>query len=186
MITSRRERRLWVWVVVTVAAIYATLGLARTVTGTLRDRDLLDAAFVAATLLIAVAVVALGLRLRPGVAEIAVVGAVAAVYVLVLVRMALPEERTHLVEYGVVAVLILEALRERQRHGRRVPAAPLLAFGAASLLGVVDELIQAVVPSRVFDPVDMFVNAVAAGLAVVVSATLSWGRRRRTAGSVGS
>ncbi len=101
---------------------------------------------------------------------------VAAVYILALVRLAVPEARTHLVEYGVVAAFVYEALRERRSHGRRVPAPALLAVGAASLIGLVDEGIQAVLPFRVFDPVDIMVNCVAAAMAVAASMALSWAR----------
>lgn len=175
--TSSRERRLWISVLVVVAAIWSTLGLAQTVTGALRNRGLLDAAFAAGALAIAGAIVVLGLRARPRAAEAAAALGVAAVFGLAFVRMAIPEERTHLVEYGVVAILILEALRERRAHGRRVPAPALAAFGASALLGVVDELIQLAIPSRVFDPVDILVNVAAAAMAVVAGAVL--GRARR-------
>ena len=40
MLTSTRERRLWVWAAVVVTGIYSTLGLARTMAGVLREADL--------------------------------------------------------------------------------------------------------------------------------------------------
>ena len=63
----------------------------------------------------------LALRTRPGGAEIGVALGVAAVYLMVFLRMGIPEERTHLIEYRVVAVFICEALAERASQGRRVP-----------------------------------------------------------------
>ena len=56
-------------------------------------------------------------------------------------------------EYGVVAVFVYEALTERASRGRRVPVPALLAALATSLLGVLDECIQAFLPSRVLDPI---------------------------------
>ena len=88
-----------------------------------------------------------------------------------------PEERSHLIEYGVVAVFIYEALAERASQGRRVPALPLLAVLATAALGVVDECIQIFVPNRVFDPMDMLFNLLAATMAVGASVALSWARR---------
>jgi hypothetical protein len=70
--TSDRERRLWLWTLAVVVAIYSTLGLARTLTGVLRERDLLDASFVLGMLLFAAAIVMQGLKKRPGGAEIGV------------------------------------------------------------------------------------------------------------------
>lgn len=79
--------------------------------------------------------------------------------------MAIPAaERTHLIEYGVVAVLIYEAHRERSSHGRRVPAPALLAVGATALVGILDECIQAFLPNCVFDLRDILFNILAAAL----------------------
>lgn len=177
--SSARERRLWAWTAAVVVAIYSTLGLARTLADELRARELLDGAFVLALVLIIAAVVVQAVRSRPGVAEVGVMLGVAATYLLVVVRMALPEERTHLIEYGVVALLAHEALTERASQGRWAPRPALLAVGIAGMIGVVDELIQLALPSRVFDPVDMGFNLLAAGLAVAASVALRRVRGRR-------
>lgn len=178
LFSSRRERRLWIWTLLVVAAIYSTLGLATAWAGLLQDSGLLSFFFVGAGLLIGSAVVTRGLQVRPGGLEIAVALGVAAVYGLVFVRMALETERSHLIEYGVVALLIYEALTERASQGRRVPAPAVLAFLLAVVVGVVDEGIQAIIPVRVFDPVDILFNALAAFMAVAASAALAWARRR--------
>ena len=91
--------------------------------------------------------------------------------------MALPEERTHLVEYGVVAAFMHEALTERTDGERRVLAA-LLALLGATLAGALDECIQLFLPNRVFDPQDLFFNFSAAAMAVAASAAMGWARRR--------
>ena len=183
MFTSDRERRLWTWTLVVVVAIYSTLGLARTLAGTLREEGLLVAAFVLGMVLVAATAAALGLRRKPGAAEIGVALGVAAAYFMVFVRMALPEERTHLIEYGVVALFIHEALKERARQERGVPVTPLIAILGASAVGVIDECIQAFIPSRVFDPEDILFNVLAAMMAVVSSVALSWARGRRRVGN---
>ena len=112
--------------------------------------------------------------------RLAVALGVVAAYLLVFVRMSIPTERSHLIEYGVVALFIHEALTERASHGRRVPAPTLLAVLAATLIGVVDECIQLVLPSRVFDPIDMLFNLLAAVMAVTASSALGWARKRST------
>ena len=119
-----------------------------------------------------------GLTTRPGGAEIGVALGVVAVYLLLFIRMtATAAERTHLMEYGVVAVFVYEALMERASQGRRVPVPALLAALATSLLGVLDECIQAVLPNRVFDPIDILFNVLAAVMAVVAMMALGWARR---------
>lgn len=180
-LTSARERRLWAWTLAVVVAIYSTLGLARTLNPVLGFLNLGVGLFLVCCLLVVATALAQGLRLRPGGLEIAVALGVVAAYLLVFVRMSIPTERSHLIEYGVVALFIHEALMERARHGGRVPAPTLLAVLAATLIGVVDECIQLVLPSRVFDPIDMLFNLLAAVMAVTASAALSWARRCRIA-----
>ena len=94
--------------------------------------------------------------------------------------MSIPTERSHLIEYGVVALFIHEALTERASHGRRVPAPALLAVLATTLVGVIDECIQLLIPRRVFDPLDMLFNLLAAIMAVAASSALRWARRWNT------
>lgn len=179
MFTSRRERVYWLWALAVVVAIYSTLGLARTLAGVLRDRGLLDVIFILSFLAVGVAVVLIASRARPGMAEIGVGLGVAAVYLMIFVRMSIPEERTHLFEYGLVAVLIYQALVERRRNGRSVRAPALSAVVATAILGWLDEGIQSLLPNRVYDLVDVGFNALAGLIAVFAVAALTWARRRR-------
>ena len=174
--SSARERRLWSWTLVVVVAIYSTLGLASTLVGRLVSSGLFSQTFIAAFLLIGVAILTQGLKVRPGGFEIGVGFGVAAVYLMVFARLGIPE-RSHLFEYGVVAVFIHEALTERASQGRRVPVPALLAFLATSLIGAADECIQAILPSRVFEWVDILSNVVAALMATIASVVLGWARR---------
>ena len=181
LFSSKRERRLWLWVLVVMAAIYATLGLAQTLAQALEERGLLDISiglFLLCMFLVGVTVLTQGLRVRPGGAEVAVVIGVATAYLLVLTRMTVPTERSHLIEYSIVGVLIYEALTERKSQGRRVPLPPVLAVLATVALGALDEGIQWLVPNRVFDPVDILFNTLAGTMAVGASAALTWARRR--------
>ena len=174
---------MWLWTLLVVAAIYSTLAVTRVLTDALRARGLLGEAFVVGLLLVVAAIVAQGLKARPRGIEIGIALGVAAVYLLVFVRMALPEERTHLVEYGVVALLIHEALRERSKQGRHVPVPAVLAVAIASVAGLLGEGIQAWLPGRIFDPRDILFNALAAVMAVTASSAIGWSRGLGTPGS---
>ena len=177
--TSDRERRFWLWALAVMVAIYATLGTTGLLAAALRDRGLLEASFVLGLLLAGATIVTQGLKTRPGGAEIGVALGVAVAYFMVLFRMATPEERTHLFEYGVVAVFIHEALTERARNGRRVRAPAVLAWGVTAVLGWLDEGIQGILPNRVYDIRDVGFNAFAALLAIAASLVLAWAQRRR-------
>ncbi len=179
LFSSTRERNLWLWALAAVVAIYSTLGLARTLVGMV-DRELVDATFMFSFSVMIVAIVLQALKARPRGAEIGVVMGVVAVYVMVFLRMLIPEHRSHLIEYTVVALLVYEALTERVSNGGGIRRPALLAVSIATLAGLVDECIQLLLPSRVFDPIDMLFNALAALMAVVASATMGWVRRRRT------
>jgi hypothetical protein len=85
-----------------------------------------------------------------------------------------PEERTHLIEYSLVAILIYQALLERARNGRHVPYPAVLAFAATAVLGIIDEAIQWVLPNRVFDPIDIGFYTLATMMAIVGSLALIW------------
>lgn len=175
---SDRERWLWLWAGTLLVTIYATLGPAQQLAAHLRERNLLGVAATLVLLLAAGAVLAHWSRRPPGRREAGVAVAIAIAYLMVAARMVTPEARTHLIEYGVVALLIHQALRERVRHGRHVPAPAAVAIGAGAALGLLDETIQSLLPNRRYDIVDVGFNALAAVMAVTASALLSYARKR--------
>lgn len=176
---STRERRLWLLSALVIGGIYTTAGVARSASTFLRDAGILESTFAAGALLVLVAVVIHAFTRGAGGPEFAAILGVAAVYVLVLVRMEIPEERTHLVEFGVVAVLLLEALTERALHGGRVPVPAVTAITATVVVGAIDEGIQWLIPNRVFDVRDVAFNALAGAMAVSSVLAVRWVRRRR-------
>ena len=178
--TSKREKRLWIWVLVIIIGIYSLIFIGKPLSGYLRDRAMLSNAFWIAIYLTLATVLWNGWKRKIGRWEIGVWLGVVAVYLLVLLRMAVPEERSHLIEYGVLAIFMHEALKERNRQGKSVKRPGLIAFLAASLIGLFDELIQLLIPARVFDPVDIFFNTFASFLAITASTALSWARRKLT------
>lgn len=178
LFSSDRERRLWSWVLIVVAAIWSTLGLAGTLVERLGARDQLDTAFVISFVVVLAAIAAGALQRRPGRRETWVALGIAAVYGMVVIRMGIPpQERTHLFEYGLVAVLIHQALCERRRSGRRVPVPAAAAVAINAVVGWVDEGIQAFLPNRVYDIRDVGFNALAGLMTIVASLVLARVRR---------
>lgn len=182
--TSPHERRLWAWTLMALLAIYSTLAPAAALAGALRERNLLRLTTGIVLVAVVAAMAVPWIRRRPGRREIGAAIGIAAVYVTTLIRMPVPEARSHLFEYGVVAMLIFHALMERRRNGRTVPLPPLIAVLATTLLGWVDELIQAVLPSRRYDLMDVAFNGIAAAMAVGATVFLMWARQSDVLGRI--
>ncbi len=113
LFASDREQRLWTWTLVVVIGIYSTLGLASLLARLLYKQSVTAAIFVTCMLLIGLSILTQGLKARPGSIEIGVGLGTATAYLLLFFRLTLPE-RSHLMEYGIVAVFIYEALTERK------------------------------------------------------------------------
>jgi hypothetical protein len=177
LFTSDRERRLWLWTLAVMVAIYSTLGPAPGLANALRERNLLAVSFTLVLLLVVLVIITLWVKKRPGWSEIGVALGVAFAYLMVGIRIDSWEERTHLIEYGIVAALIHQALLERVRNGRRVPAPAALAVAVTALFGLLDEGIQLLLPNRVFDVRDVFFNALAGFM--VIAARLAIGPQQR-------
>jgi VanZ family protein len=177
--TSPLQRRLWTWATLILLAIYTTLGSAGTIAAFLRVRGLLNLALGAAILALVVVISYGWVRQRPGLAEVLIALGVLAAYLWTAFRIiAAREERTHLIEYSLVAVLIFRALQERRRNGKDIPRPAALAFGVTALLGWMDEGIQFLLPNRIYDWRDVLFNLLAPGWLLVQC----WRFPGRTAG----
>ena len=178
--SSDRERRLWMWALAVVVAIYATADLARTLADALRESGLLELTptmFSAGMLLIGVMILVQGLRERSRGVEVGFALGVAAIAVIGFARGIAAAERSHLIEYAVLALIVHEALVERTAHGKRVPVPAVLAIALTTAVGVVDECIQFFLPSRTFDWFDIGFDLLASVLAVGSSVSIRWGRQ---------
>ena len=76
----------------------------------------------------------------------------------------------HLIEYAILSVLLLRALRQHLMGARSI------AFGLAALCAVLDELHQSFVPSRTGSPWDVLTDCLGAILGLVIYVRMT--RRR--------
>ena len=171
--TSHRERRLWISTIVVMIAIYSTMGPVGGLVTELRTRNLLRLTMALILILVLGILAWRWLRSRPDWDEVGVVLGITAVYLIAWVRIPIPEERTHLIEYGLVALLLHQILLERQRNGRLVPLPAVTAILLTALLGLLDELVQAMLPYRVYDIRDVGFNALAGLMAIGASLAIS-------------
>jgi VanZ family protein len=151
--------------------IWATLGVVRTITNFLRDHGLLRVSVVAAFAIAGTAGLWLILRNAGNrswrmVLALLLVGLA---YAAVIVPMKSPEEKIHFIEYGGVAVLAHAGSPRNWSRWRRFIVCALFVAAA----GWIDEGIQALLPSRVYDLRDVAFNATAGLMALGAVAIFS-------------
>ncbi|MBP9824308.1 MAG: VanZ family protein [Thermoanaerobaculia bacterium] len=162
--------RTWVLVGIYVAVLFASVPFARDIVVGLREQHLLG---TSVTLLYFAAVVGLvyhvvfDVRLSDRIAFLALV-LLALVTGSLVLGLAVPEERIHFLQYGLLALLCRRALAWHFEPRGQV----LGAVALASVAGVLDEVLQGVTPDRVCDARDMMINSVAAFLAIVAEEAL--------------
>jgi VanZ family protein len=86
------------------------------------------------------------------------------IYVYIFKQLNLPEERIHFLEYGVMGYLSLRTLT----HTFSPPSLYLWAVSLTILLGWIDEGIQGLLPNRVYDIRDVFMNGLAGVLGILI------------------
>ncbi len=173
---SSREKSYWLFAAIAYALILISLSFGIAFQRLLWDPAIQIVLFLMGMLLTAVTILVYGLKIRPSKTELVVWLGFATVGILVIFRLGAPE-RSHLMEYGILAIFIYKALSERHAaKGLIFPA--LLAFILTSILGALDEGIQFFMPNRVFDLEDILFNSLAALLAIGGSTILGWLRHK--------
>ena len=174
--TSSREKHLWLWAFLVFAAIFSTLFIGQPLAILFKNQDIQAAVFLLVMVLVGATMLVHGIKTKPGKIEITILLGIIAVYIMFFLRLGLPE-RSHLMEYSVLAIFIHKAITERVRQGIKIRMPALLAFVATFLIGVFDECIQIILPNRVFDPTDIMFNGIAAAMAIGSSVVLTWARK---------
>lgn len=174
---SKREKRLWIGVFIVIIGIMVVLVFGRPLAGMLREHGMLANFFWLAIILVLSTILWHSVKTVPSKSEIGLWIGITAIYLLMFLRMASPEERSHLIEYSVLAIFVHEALKERKRSGGKLNRPAWLALGITIVVGLLDECIQILMPNRVFDWFDILFNTLAASLAIGCSESFSWLRK---------
>ena len=85
-------------------------------------------------------------------------------------HIALPIERVHIIEYGVLSIMLLRIFRRYTNF----PSAIVQALFLASLAGAIDESIQHFLPNRVFTISDIYLNIAGAVAGIVYYGAYRW------------
>ena len=173
--TSKRERKLWIWALVILIAIYATLFFGGQLINFMIEKRIIEQSTFYLFLVLVASFIISGWKSSDRKLAYWIYAGVIAVYGMAMLRMDLTvAERSHMFEYGLLAILVYEALRERKRNGAKGKAPALMAILGVGTIGLLDECIQYFLPYRVFDFVDIGFNYLAATFGVLTNVGVSW------------
>ncbi|WP_445381206.1 VanZ family protein [Robiginitalea sp. IMCC43444] len=161
--TTSREKKSWLLALLVYGTILSTLFIGTPLSKLLRNQDTQVILFLSGMVLIAISIGLHSFSKRPAKMELTVFFGIVAVYIMFFFRLGAPE-RSHLIEYSVLAICIHMAMQERIKS--RTWVAGIIAFGITFFLGALDEIIQLFIPERVFDFQDIAFNGLAAALAI--------------------
>ena len=178
LFTSKLEKLLWLVATLVLVVIFLTLFIGSPLLDLLSNQNIQGAIFLMGMILIAALIFYHGLKSTSLNKMTGVYIGLIAVYLMLFLRLGLPE-RTHLIEYSVLAIFIYQALNERIKNSKTSIKPALLAAVIACLIGVIDELIQLFIPERVFDFEDILFNCFAVVAAIGSSVFLQWARTKR-------
>ena len=169
-ITSKKERKLWISVLVVLIAIYASLFLGGQFIDLMIERRRIEQSTFYLFILLILAFIVSGWKSSGKRLEYWIYAGMIAVYGMTLFRMDITTaERSHMFEYGLLSILIYEALIERRLNGENVKIPVLTSIFGAGTIGLLDEYIQNFISYRVFDIIDIGFNYLASAFGVITS-----------------
>lgn len=165
LFSSKREKRLWLYALICWIMILSLLFLGQPLLKLFSDQNIQAGFFIFGMILVTLATLIHAFQQNSQKLSLILWLSILTICSMFLLRLGLAE-RSHLIEYSILAILIHEALLEKQKKEDSRWRTPLIAIGLTSTLGVIDESLQLLVPHRFFDINDVFFNSFAAIFAV--------------------
>ena len=162
---SKNEKLYWIGCLAVLLTILTSLFLPHSAQLYFLSQDVQAILFVSGMFLVTVSVLRYGTRNTKDHLKTALILCGTTILLMVIFRLGAPE-RSHLMEYTILTLLIHLALTERYKTALNNLKVGLKAFVIASLIGLIDELIQLIIPERTFDKYDIIFNILAALFAV--------------------
>ena len=175
--TSSRERIIWIFSIIILTGIFLSLIIGRPLLELFKNQDLQAGIFLLGMIFIGTCIILYGIISKPKIIELLLVIGIITVYLLLFLRLGLPE-RSHLIEYSALCLTIHQALLERKKQGKQITYIGFWAFAITSLIGLIDEIIQIFIPNRVFDINDILFNCLTAFMAIGVSMSIQYFRQK--------
>jgi hypothetical protein len=174
---TSREKRFWLYAFIVVVAIYSTLIFGKPLENILRHQGVQAGFFFFVMALIGLTVIIHGMSPKHNKTEIVIWIGIAAVSIMLFLRLGIAE-RSHMMEYSILAIFIHKALLERGTYFKSILIPALVAFLITFLIGLFDEGTQLFLPSRIFDPIDILFNSLAAFFAIGSSMLLYFVKKK--------
>jgi VanZ family protein len=139
-----------------VGCIYATLPVMRPILNFLKENlgEAFSPSVYVFLFLIALGIIVLFFTQGKGWKSSVVLFGILGVTAFTLPTIKYPEERVHFVEYAVLGIMLYFALRETFQGRKLLVCIPVIVF----LVGLGDELIQGILPNRVYQFTDVLLN----------------------------
>lgn len=184
LFTSKKERLLWLTTFFVVVGIFSTIGLAGQFADFFIRQELFGLLFILGFILTGSIIVTFGLRNKSRPIEWLLYLVVFLILIMIFARSGVSlVERTHLFEYGIVSVLLFNAMLERNSS---ILKASIYAFLMTTLLGSIDEVIQYYLPVRVFDWLDIVRNISAGLIGIFVNSLFLLMRKKLSSSRIDS
>lgn len=156
----------WLWVALCILSIFLIVPIARSVRNFVEKHSSVDVFGYSVICVVCIAFLIgfylfwfrLKIRALPNYLWLAVTACVYIFFTLKLWER--PEEAIHFLEYGLLGLLLFRALRHHI-HDRSVYLTAILIGG---LVGIFDEVLQWMIPRRIWDMRDIGLNALSCGL----------------------
>jgi len=159
-----------------IIAIFSSLFLGQPLVNYFGNQNLQATLFLIVLILVGATIIVHALNTKPSKIEFTVWLGMLGVYIMLILRLGLPE-RSHLVEYSVLAIFTHMAISEGMSKGKLKLKSALLAFILSFFISVCDECIQLFLPNRVFDTEDILFNVFAITMALGTSLFITWIRK---------
>jgi hypothetical protein len=139
-----------------VGVIYAALPVMRPLLNFLKEKlgEAFSPVVYVFLVLVALGIIVLFITQRRGWKSCVLLFGILGIITLILSTIKLPEERVHFLEYAVLGIMLYFALHGRIQGRKVLICIPVIVF----LVGFGDELIQGILPNRVYDFRDVLMN----------------------------
>jgi hypothetical protein len=175
--TSKKEKILWFSAIFVVVIIYSTLFIGQPLAKYFESQNIQAVYFIIGMIMVGMVISIHAIFGKATKIEIAALIGIITIYFMLFLRLGLAE-RSHLIEYSILAIIIHKALITRKENLKLKQSAAVLGVVLTLLISILDEALQLFIPSRVFDYYDIIFNAIVIITAIGFYSLVQWIKER--------